>query len=429
MLIQFRVENHRSLRDEQVLSMVAAIVGDRDDPRLIRPEGLGDALLPAVALYGANASGKSNVLHALGFMREAVLWSHRQWEPDSGTPQEPFALSGSPTKPSLVEADIVVAGVRYRYGFVLSAERVEEEWLHAWPHGRKQAWFEREGDDFEFGKNLRGENEAIRGLTRPNSLFLSAAAQNNHAGLSPVFGWFAPSRFELRWSTRTAVHVGTLGDLFFQQLSLFPDMNEARTQDKEAIVRLLRAADIGILDLRVVSRDLPAPAGALRRPTSPKRFDLHFQHRTEDGKGAWLPGEVESNGTMTLLAIATRLVGVLREGGLLCIDELEASLHPMLALEIVRLFNDPKHNPKGAQLIFTTHDTSLIGNVAGEAPLRRDQIWFTEKDQGGATKLYPLTDFHPRREENLERGYLQGRYEAIPFLGELVAPVSAEEEK
>jgi uncharacterized protein len=132
---------------------------------------------------------------------------------------------------------------------------------------------------------------------------------------------------------------------------------------------------------------------------------------------------------MTLLAIATRLVGVLREGGLLCIDELEASLHPMLALEIVRLFNDPKHNPKGAQLIFTTHDTSLIGNVAGEAPLRRDQIWFTEKDQGGATKLYPLTDFHPRREENLERGYLQGRYEAIPFLGELVAPVSAGEEK
>src|ERR1700733_4772617 len=130
MLVQFRVENHRSLRQEQVLSMVAAGAVDSDDPRLIRPDGLDEALLPAVALYGANASGKSNVLHALGFMRNAVLQSHRQWDPDGGTPQEPFALSAARGEPSLFEADIVVKGVRYRYGFVLSAERVEEEWLH-----------------------------------------------------------------------------------------------------------------------------------------------------------------------------------------------------------------------------------------------------------------------------------------------------------
>jgi len=130
--------------------------------------------------------------------------------------------------------------------------------------------------------------------------------------------------------------------------------------------------------------------------------------------------EWESAGTVTLLGLATRLVRLLRHGGLFCIDELEASLHPALGLELLRLFQDPRHNPKGAQLLFTTHDTNLLGNVLGEPPLRRDQIWFTEKDKAGATHLYPLTDFHPRKEENLERGYLQGRYGAIPFLGQLV---------
>jgi hypothetical protein len=106
---------------------------------------------------------------------------------------------------------------------------------------------------------------------------------------------------------------------------------------------------------------------------------------------------------------------------LLCVDELEANLHPMVALEIVRLFNDPKQNQHGAQILFTTHDTNLLGNVLGEPALRRDQVWLTEKDQKGATHLYPLTDFHPRADENLERGYLQGRYGAIPFLGRLVS--------
>jgi hypothetical protein len=426
MLVQFRVENHRSLRGEQVLSMVAS-AADGEDPRLIRSGAIDHALLPAVALYGANASGKSNVLHALAFMRSAVLYSHRQWDPAGGTPHEPFALSGSQSASSLFEADIVVGSVRYRYGFVLSAERVEEEWLHAWPKGRKQAWFEREGDHFEFNKSLRGENDTIRGLTRPNSLFLSAAAQNNHAGLVPVFDWFAPSHFKLRRSARSAIPVGALGDIFSPQLSLFVDLKDARTQDREAIVGLLRAADIGILDLRVISPT--REHGVARRPTSAKPSELFFQHRTEDGKEAWLPAEAESAGTMTLLQIAARLVGVLRKGGLLCIDELEASLHPALALAIVRLFNAPEHNPKGAQLVFTTHDTNLIGNVLGEPPLRRDQIWFTEKDHGGATKLYPLTEFHPRKEENLERGYLQGRYNAIPFLGELVAPPAGSGER
>lgn len=425
MLVQFRVENHRSLRDEQVLSMVAAGAGEQEDERLIRPKGLTEALLPAVALYGANASGKSNLMNALDFMREAVLGSYRLWEPKSGTPQEPFALSNKETEPSLYEVDIMVDGSRYRYGFVISALRVEEEWLYAWPHGRKQTLFQREGDVFEFGKHMHGENEAIKALTRANSLYLSTAAQNNQAQVMGVFGWFVAAQFELRRGSSRALdpaHANALGDFFGtrRQLSLFQEDNDAYAHDRDAIVRLMQAADVGILDLKAADREgFRRERGAFRRAIG-KEYEFFFLHKTQFSRAAWLPLDWESSGTITLLGIATRLVAVLRKGGLLCIDELEASLHPMLALEIVRLFNDPKHNLRGAQLIFTTHDTSLLGNVLGDPPLRRDQIWFTEKDQAGATKLYPLTDFHPRKEENLERGYLQGRYGAIPFLGELM---------
>ncbi|ATB42704.1 hypothetical protein CYFUS_008183 [Cystobacter fuscus] len=425
MLIQFRVENHRSLRDEQVLSLVAANLGGAEDPRLLRPPELGEALLPAVALYGANASGKSNVLNALAFMREAVLRSHRFWDPEAGVPQESFALSSKAQKPSLYEVDFLVGGVRFRYGFVLSAARIEEEWLHAWPHGRKQLWFEREGDRFDFGKHLHGENETIRGLTRVNSLFLSAAAQNNHAALLPLFGWFRSAHLELRRGPLLGLEpsrAAFLGDLFSGQLALFEEDNTARKHEREAIVHLLRSADLGILDMKV---ELPRPI--LPGRFDPRKVEILLRHQAEAGHEVWLPLEWESAGTVTLLGLATRLVRMLRRGGLLCIDELEANLHPALGFELLRLFQDPRHNPKGAQLLFTTHDTNLLGNVLGEPPLRRDQIWFTEKDRTGATQLYPLTDFRPRKEENLERGYLQGRYGAIPFLGQLV--IDPEEEQ
>jgi hypothetical protein len=424
MLLQFRVENHRSLRDEQVLSMVAASASDRGHERLIRPPGFGEALLPVVGLYGANASGKSNVIGALSFMREAVLRSHRLWEPGAGIPREPFALSSKANEPSLYEVDILVGGVRYRYGFVLGSMKVEEEWLHAWPHGRKQSWFEREGDDFEFGKHLHGENEAIRGLTRPDSLFLSAAAQNNHAALWPIFGWFRAVRFELRrWRSAQmpSGQMGFLVGLLSEQLSLFPEYDEVRP-GRDDLVRLLRAADVGIVDMRVATREPADMERDYQGGFARRRLDIRFRHKTDDPERAWLPLEAESSGTVTLLWVATELIRVLREGGLLCVDELEASLHPMLAVSLVRLFNAPEQNARGAQLIFTTHDTNLLGNILGEPPLRRDQIWFTEKDATGATHLYPLTDFKPRREENLERGYLQGRYGAIPFLGQPLQP-------
>ena len=401
MLIQFRVENHRSLRDEQALTLTTT-GGNQADRHLLRVDGLGENLVPVAAIYGANASGKSNVLSALRFMRSAVLDSQRRWDVD-GVPRDPFLLADT-DQPSLYEVDIVVDGVRYRYGFRLGDARVIEEWLFAWPRERKASLFERDGDRFEFGKLLRGENEAIRSLTRPNSLFLFAAAQNNHATLLPIFRSFSAWRMALTHG----LYLGSISSSLAKRL-----IPQSDALDRGAILQLLRGADTGILDVRV---DLPDNEQRSTRVRS-----VFFRHRAGQHPNGWLPLALESAGTVRLLELAPHIVDTLRDGGLLCVDELEASLHPTLALQVVRMFNDPAQNTKQAQLVFATHDANLLGSILGEPALHRDQVWFTEKDDDGATKLYPLTDFHPRKEENLERGYLQGRYGAVPFLGDFSA--------
>lgn len=196
---------------------------------------------------------------------------------------------------------------------------------------------------------------------------------------------------------------------------MFPALETEARATRLRLLELLRAADVGIVEAKLVEEAEPAfgsRSGGLRR-------------RRHQGAGdAWLPMEEESHGTQTIFRLAAPLLEVLERGGVLVVDELERSLHPLLALQLVRQFNDPLLNPHNAQLIFTTHDTNLVGTVVGEPVLRRDQIWLTEKDEQGATQLYPLTDYQPRKQENVERGYLQGRYGAIPFLGALVPAAS-----
>ncbi len=410
MLIEFRVANHRSLRDEQVLTMEAGRVGDEADLRPRRVPGHSEPLLTVAGLYGANASGKSNVLAALAFMCEAVVASHRFWASDEELPRDPFAWGPKKTEPSLFEVAMLLNGVRYQYGFRASDERFLEEWLYAWPIGKKQVWFERDCDSYKFGENLRGENKLIQEVTRPNALFLSAAAQHNHPQLQPIFASFRSIRpINLSIGSRRP---------YFDPL---PTEERARPGRLDALLprlmTLLTNADIGIVGLRAErnkSEDEPKHA------RSPMTYSL--KHQSESGD-AWLPLKEESQGTRTLWSIGWPILEAIEDGDILLVDELERSLHPVLAQQIVRQFNDPTSNPRNAQLIFTTHDTNLLGTTVGEPVLRRDQVWLTEKDAEGGTVLYPLTDYKPRKAENLERGYLQGRYGAIPFLGEyLVAP-------
>lgn len=445
MLIEFRVANHRSLRDEQVLTFAAGRVGDRDDPRPRAVPGFSEKLLTVAGLYGANASGKSNVLAALAFMRDAVLNSHRFWEPAGGVPREPFGWGGAAGAPSVFEVELLIAGVRYRYGFACDDARFTEEWLHAWPRGRKQVWYEREGqgdqEAIKFGEALggggRATNQLVERVTRPNALLLSAAVQLDQDALVPLYRWFAwlvsggqplPQRAQRRQSVPAgwrSFSVSARPSMAAVMAAMADDGVDAAgvrglsAADLPALRALLVAADVGIVDMEV--RD----EGSAGRWSSGERVFL--RHAAGDASGeAWLPPEEESHGTRALFRLAPELLRVLRGGGMLLVDELESGLHPQLALALVRQFNDPSLNPRNAQLLFTTHDTHLLGTTAADAALRRDQVWLTEKDAAGATALYPLTDYKPRKAENLERGYLQGRYGAVPFLHELV-PASLEE--
>jgi uncharacterized protein len=427
MLIQFSVENHRSLRDRQTLSMVTGPEAPSDS-RLIACAAIRGTVLPVVAIYGANASGKSNVVDALGFMAHAVVESHRAWGPNESLRWQPFALGDETPGPTTYEMQVVVGRTRYRYGFSLTAERIESEWLHAWPNGKKQIWLERDRDTFEFGKNLRGENETIRRLTRPNSLFLSAAAQNNHPQLGVVAEAFATPHFvykPLAPSDRTLSFTASeLGLVLDREQGAGPDA------EMEAIRALVRGADTGVEDLFAAPQEAGNVPGTFMGGLGgvPRRQVMVVQRSNASVPRA-LPLSAQSDGTKALLYLGVRLFKVLAAGGLLVIDELEASLHPTLARKVLTLFQDPVQNPKRAQLVFTTHDTNLLGSIVDEPALRRDQVWLTEKNEEGATTLYPLTDFHPRKQENLERGYLQGRYGAIPFIGDLVADGAGRRER
>jgi hypothetical protein len=391
MLLRFRVENFRSFRTEQTLSMVASPFKDRVET-VFRPSGAEEGVLPAAAIYGANASGKTNVILALRFMRDAVKNSHARWEPDEPIKIEPFA-EGSAALSSFA-ADFLLNGVRYQYGFSVSFLAVLEEWLLAYPSGKRQTWFSRKtGKPISFSAKMPGDNRSIERLTRPNSLFLSAAAQNNHVALSPVFRWFSRSlSFVLGGRSRVGRRTAVLCD-------------DAGSRGR--LARLLSLADLGITDLRVAETIVRREGEEYEE----RAKEIVFLHRVGDSVRIFREAQ-ESKGTIAFLSLLAPILRALDDGGIVCVDELDHSLHPLLAIELIRLFSETKRNPKGAQLIFNTHDTNLLSADV----LRRDQIWFTEKARDGASQLYPLTDFKARREENLENGYLQGRYGAIPYL-------------
>lgn len=408
MLLRFRFSNIRSFRTEQELSLIAGPFSDM--PELVRhPETISEGVLPTAAIYGANASGKTNVLRALEFLSEAVTLSHRKWKPDGVIPRMPFLIDDdSRHAPSELEIDFLTGGIRYRYGMRIDSAEVLQEWLHAYPRGKKQTWFHRKrGEPISFGGKMPGENRTIESLTRKNSLFLSAAAQNNHESLSPVYQWITGLLYVFR--TGDWEHTAKLC---------------GAPEYLAAVERLVSVADLGVTGLKVREERLPdelmriykAVASALRSDGAepqepPASNEIRLLHRSGNGEVPFSIDQ-ESRGTISYLALLGPIVDALKRGIPLCVDELDGSLHPLLSAQLIQLFNEPTSNPKGAQLIFTTHDTNLLSSGL----LRRDQIWFTEKKDDASSQLFPLSDFRPRRTENLENGYLQGRYGAIPFV-------------
>ncbi|MGP0093465.1 MAG: AAA family ATPase [Xanthobacteraceae bacterium] len=406
--MRFGIENFLSIRDYQELSLVASSLKE-DTDQLIEVSGLSEKLLPAVLIYGANASGKSNVLAAIDFLRWNILYSQRKASPSGGISRPSFALDRScKERLTKVDCDVIIAGVRYHFGFSVTDNEFIEEWLYAFPNGKRQLWYQREAGTFVFGKSLKGKNKAIQELTRPNSLFISSAAQNAHEQLLDIYSFF---------------------DKDLQQERRLPVSKvDWSSADREKIVDFLRSSDVGIKSMKVdevsaseevsqfmskldkligeVVTDLPE--GIINDTTSHK---LTLGHASDEGE-TFLDMSLESKGTRRLLVLIDPILRLLSTGGIFILDEIESSLHPLVSRQIVRLFTNKRTNEKGAQLIAATHDTNLLR----PGLLRRDQIWFTEKDRSGATHLYPLSDIHTRRGDNLEKGYLQGRFGAIPFI-------------
>ena len=246
MLIRASVDNFRSFKSRQELTLVATSL--RDLPgALMEIEGLSHKLLRAAAIYGANASGKTNVLKALSFICSAVCDSHQKWAPEGKINRQSFRLDESESKPSSFELDFLVNRTRYRYGFTLTSEKILREWLYAYPQGKQQLWFSRDEDQsdsrkrFSFGRHLSGENRSIEALTRKNSLFLSAAAQNNHETLLPIYNWFATGA-QFAMSPRSSTDFAA---------DIWKD-----DEDKLFLARMLINADFGLTGIGVEESDL-----------------------------------------------------------------------------------------------------------------------------------------------------------------------------
>lgn len=414
MLIEFRVKNFRSFRDEQTLSLVAS----KDKSLLdINTQATGinavPTLLRSAAVYGANASGKSNLIKALQYMRGVVIESASVIQPGQTFAVQPFRLdSESASQPIEFEVTFLLDHVRFQYGFTMTSQRIISEYLLVYKAFKPQHWFTRRFDAetnkdiYDFGSDLKGPKKIWEGATRPNSLFLSMAVQLNSEGLRPVFDWFASRLI-----------------IFNEQAQLNPQVSIQMLKQqsgRQKICDFLLAADISIANIDVETRKVMGQAvhfdqaiGKTEvRLEEMEEHQLRFRHITEHGEAVFDFMD-ESNGTRNLLFLAGPVLDILSKGLVLVIDELDTSLHTLLVRELVRLFHRSEFNTGCAQLIFTTHDTSLL-----DAPnlFRRDQIWLVEKNRNQASALISLSEFSPRKNEALERGYLTGRYGGIPFL-------------
>jgi hypothetical protein len=314
-------------------------------------------------------------------------------------PRRPFRLAPEAAdEPSVFVVELGIDGTRYTYGFAVDDKVVVEEWLYSYPQKRQRVIFERTRDDIKFGSTMsvhRTTRAAVlQELTRPNALFLSVASRANFTEPLPVYEWFRSGLLFADPSWSPAVLATSLAELL-----------ESSPELRGPLVNLLRFADIGISDLRIDADLMPDRQSLARRVT--------FRHSSSDQ-----PFEIldESHGTRAWLDLLREALVVLQRGDVLVVDEIDTSLHPALTARLLALFQDVETNPKGAQLLCTTHDAALLSPTLGERTLRRSQVWFTEKNVVGETNVYPLSDFQPRKGDNLERRYLGGSYGAVPHV-------------
>lgn len=414
MLINFSFSNFCSFKNIKSLRMESAQIKDLNDS-VIEKDGL--RLLPVAVLYGANSSGKTNVIKSFGVFRH-ILINNVKLNSDEPIKYEPFMLDNmSDKKPTLFEVQLLMDGALYRYGFEYTRKAIIGEWLYErrLSYGAKEHYlFRRERQNFSISSTYFTEGKSKESSTTKNRLFLSLVAQLN--------GQISQKIIQ---DLKHYNVISGLDEYAYNHVTL--KMLEKHLKGCDDAMSLFEKLDLGFTNIKVKEREVPdeikeklanLPFLNQEKVNSHKFLETFTTHHIYDSDGEIVGEKVfraddkESNGTNKVISLAGPIFNTLISGKVLFVDELDAKLHPMITRAIVHLFMDRETNPKGAQLIFTTHDTHLLNTKH----LRRDQIWFTEKDKTEASDLYSLLDFKVRNDRDIENDYINGRYGAIPFI-------------
>lgn len=421
MLLDFTVENYRSIKEPVTLSAVAQRQSSRqatqDSKRKrvksdheISPgypvKGWDIELLPVLAIFGANASGKSNVIQALDYL--LLLMAHGNQETlkfqqvFKYAKLTPFKLDSNFAKePTRFELRVAFEEAIYTYSLVLNQNHILSEKLdYALPETKRtRRLFHRNWDDkakkfsWKNGSDFAGSHTKLQRNIRENELFISLIARLEVDVVQRLCSWF-----KWRWE---GISLGNEDYDLFSIVSLQELDRSIVDEDLQEVLKLIKKFDTGISRIDIKNKI-----------EEEYNYDIYAWHQTSDGNEIRWSFEEESLGTQRLFTLAYRMVIALDEGGLTIVDELGTNVHPNIVRHIVKMFQNPKTNPDNAQLIFTSHDNTLQRNNL----LRRDQIWFTQKRPDQSTELYPLTDFHVRNDLAIDKAYLDGRFGAVPFL-------------
>ena len=400
MLAQFRVGNYLSFRHNPLFYMRAC--KDKEHPEAVAEMGANGRLLKACVVIGANASGKSNFMNAMRFMVDYVLNSHlKQLNQVTGRTAfkfDPETLG----MPSTFEVVFVQGRVKYEYGFALNDTEVTDEYLYHYPHGRKALIFERSHiNEYRFTTDIDLQS-SLKDRNTANKLYLSTAANWNYEKVIPIFKWFSSWKF--------------IDQSIFGQAS---EESAEKLRDGEyrnKISKMMKAVDSSISSLQLTE----GRTGFGRALDVYDHIEVVHHVVAEDGKENvyTLNMAEESRGTRAYFDLIGLVYNTLDTGGILIADDMDAHFHPLLTRQIVALFNSDQHNPRNAQLIFTTKNTNLLDLSL----LRRDQVWFSEKwDPESLTDVYPLIEYSVRKDMSLEKCYLQGRFGGVPqFPNEMI---------
>lgn len=409
MLIQFNFKNYKSFRDEVTLDMSAAKMKEFAD-RVVTIGG--EKILPVAAIYGANASGKSNVYSAFEFMSHYVVNSFKYGDDEQSYKEvrpQPFLFEeASEHGESSFEVYFTIPGDKtqrsYNYGFCLGAEGVTEEWMNTKAKTARQysAVFYRDSESLDLTGIPKKSRDNIEVALEKQVLIISLGAKLKIDKCKLVRDWFLANEF---------ADFGDAVENFFMSRLLPIDFVDSKSV-QEDVVKFFASFDDQIKGLEVTK--LPTAD-----EDKEERITINALHKKIDSdEMAKIPLSAESAGTLKMFALYPELQAVLERGSVFFVDELNARLHPLLVRNFILAFSNPKINKNHAQLVFTTHDTWQLSNQL----LRRDEIWFTEKDEDGLSTLYSLADFvdedgsRIRKDESYEKNYLLGKYGAIPTL-------------